>query len=222
MRWKRTPAPVPAGEQEAGLSPVTELVPATVGTDSETGPPTELESIVRRVIVLAGLPALSLWYLWEGTQIAQPPERLVISASAFPRIIGICLVAAAIWMAADHLVVDRRARRAATAADGGTEQPEASQESEAVADEPAAIALDESELLINWRDLSISALLFLLYLLIVPSAGFALTTPIFLFITASYFAPRRVIVNLIFAGIFTAVIYYLFADLLQVQLPGAS
>lgn len=147
------------------------------------------------------LVAASAFFLWQATQVNEPPTNLVVGPRTFPVAVGglmLIISAVLLW----------RLLRT-------TSLPP-----EAVAQDDAAVPLEEDETTINdwpavWAVLSSTLIMFVL---LVP-LGFVLTISLFLFCLSTFFSPPRWLRNLTVAVIFSVFFYGLFAGVLGIPLP---
>lgn len=65
----------------------------------------------------------------------------------------------------------------------------------------------------------VTVALFTAYLAVLIPVGYILSTFAFLMAMTTYVEPRKVVRNLVYAVVFSVVVYYLFGSVLQVQLP---
>ena len=171
--------------------------------DYELPPLGRMAYWVRNVTMIIVFPAFSLFYLRQATTVPLPKRELLVSPRGFPTTIAVAMVIVSVLLAVLQvlkLVRKQRATRAGTAFD----EPED----------------DDRERITCWRDAWVTFGALIAYIAVFTVLGFALSTPLFLAGLSTYLSPRHWIRNVIVSVVFSAAVYYLFAYLLGVQLPG--
>ncbi len=148
-----------------------------------------------------GLVLLSVFFLWQTTNINEPPTSLVVGPRTFPFIVGLVMLAASV------VLLWRTVRREETAE---TDAGEAD----------AAVPLEDDETQISdpkgaWV---VVIALIAMFVLLVP-LGFIVTTTLFLFGLSTFYSPRLWLANGIVAIVFSVFFFFIFAWVLGIPLP---
>src|SRR3990172_8811420 len=145
------------------------------------------------------LPIFSMFFIWQATQVSEPPRNIVVGPRTFPLLIG--------WMmlAVSGVLVWRRWRARAAAPDPELEMVPLEEDETSISDWPAV-----------W---SVLGSLLALFLLLEP-LGFVTALALFLFGLSTLFGPRRWLLNLVISVAFSMSFYYLFTRVLEIPLPN--
>lgn len=158
---------------------------------------------IRRMCLIAVLPAFSAFYLWQALTIELPNRTLLVSPRGFPTLVGVLMVVVTVAIAAIEI---HKIRRAAKARD---EREEASAETD-----------DDQERITSWRDAWVTFGALVAYVLLFGELGFLATTIVFLAALSTYLTPRSWLRNVIVSVVFTVAVDFVFTELLHVQLPN--
>lgn len=149
------------------------------------------------------LPIFSMFFIWQATEVSEPPRNIVVGPRTFPLLIGCMMLAVSVVLVWQRL----RARAAEAAATPdpqlGLVPPEEDETS--ISDWPAV-----------W---SVLGSLLALFLLLEP-LGFVTALALFLFGLSTLFGPRRWLLNLVISVAFSTFFYYLFTRVLEIPLPN--
>jgi putative tricarboxylic transport membrane protein len=150
------------------------------------------------------LPLFSVFYIWQATQVTEPPSSIAVGARTFPVLIG-CLM-----LIVSVILAWLRWRARFSKASGPKVQPQLEivpleQDETSISDWPAV-----------W---TVLGSLLGLFLLLEP-LGFVVAVALFLFGLSSAFAPARWLLNLGISIGFSAFFYYLFTRILEIPLPN--
>lgn len=160
-------------------------------------------ALLRRTILIGVLPVLSGGYLWQASVIALPERALAVSPRSFPIVLGVLMCVTALGLA----VVEVRRMLAARGA--------------ATRDEEVAPEIDDDqERITSWRDAWVTFAALVVYVATFALLGFVVSTVAFLICLSTYFSPRRLLRNAIVSVVFSAAVYLLFVNVLNVQLPA--
>lgn len=148
-----------------------------------------------------GLVLFSGFFIWQTTNVNEPPANLVVGARTFPYIIGIIMLVTSI------VLLWRTVRREKA---GAAEAEEVD----------AAVPLEDDETQISdpkgaWV---VVAALIAMFVLLVP-LGFIVTMTLFLFGLSTFYSPRQWLVNAFVAIVFSVFFFFLFAWALGIPLP---
>lgn len=148
-----------------------------------------------------GLVLFSAFFLWQVTDINEPPTNLVVGPRTFPFIVGLIMLTVSI------LLLWRTIRRAKT---GEMDAEEAG----------TAVLLEDDETQISDRTGAwvVIASLIAMFVLLVP-LGFVVTMTLFLFGLSTFYSPRHWLTNAIVAIVFSVFFFFLFAWVLGIPLP---
>jgi putative tricarboxylic transport membrane protein len=136
-------------------------------------------------------------YLVAAFAIPKPSfENAVVGPRAVPIAIGVALGAASLALAIRGFLKGRSARDTAPGAPGEDAPPQ------------------------DLSKLGVVALLLLAYILIFEPLGYALSTFLFMLAATMYLDRDRWIRNLVYAVVFSAVVYSIFVYVFGVQLPA--
>ncbi|HEY9869644.1 MAG TPA: tripartite tricarboxylate transporter TctB family protein, partial [Candidatus Obscuribacterales bacterium] len=149
------------------------------------------------------LPFFSVFYIWQATEVTEPPSNITVGARTFPLLIGFLMLAVSVVLAWQRW----RAR-----------YPEASAAHEQ--SQAGVIPLEEDETSIGdwpavWTVLVALVALFLLF----EPLGFIAAVGLFLFVLSTLFAPSRWMFHLVISIGFSGFFYYLFTRILEIPLP---
>jgi putative tricarboxylic transport membrane protein len=153
-------------------------------------------------ILAALLVPFSMFYIWQGMQVTEPPRNIIVGPRTFPVLIGVFM------LAVSAILVWRRIRLRLGAA------------SLREAHETLAVPAEDEELPIRdwpavWLVLGSLLALFVLF----ETLGFVAGISIFIFGLSTVFAPRHWPVNLAVALGFSLLFFYLFTNVLGIPLP---
>lgn len=150
------------------------------------------------------LPILSMLFIWQATQVSEPPRNIVVGPRTFPLLIG--------WMmlAVSGVLVWQRMCALAAEARAAASDPQV-----------GVVPLEEDETSISdWPAVwSVLGSLLALFLLLEP-LGFVAALALFLFGLSTFFGPRRWLLNLVISLAFSSLFYYLFTQVLGIPLPN--
>ena len=158
--------------------------------------------LTRRLCLIVVLPAFAVFYLWQALTIPLPARTLVVSPRGFPTLIGTLMVLVTVAIAVLEI---RKLRRAARAQQAWWKVPDEADE--------------DTDRITSWRDAWVSLGALVVYVVVMPEAGFLVSTPLFLGGLATYFAPRSWLRNVIVAVLFSVMVHLVFNELLGVRLP---
>lgn len=145
------------------------------------------------------LVLFSLFFIYEATQINDPPRNVSVGPRTFPLIVGLAMLVVSARLAFRQL---RAARSGSADASDGVVPLE---------DEEIAIA--------DWPAVAVVLVCLLGLAVLFEPLGFILAMSLFVFGLATWFQPRRWPRNLIVAVLFSGCFFYIFNDLLEVGLP---
>lgn len=171
--------------------------------DYELPPLGRLASWVRHVSIIVVFPGFSVFYLWQAMTVPLPKRELLVSPRGFPTAIAVAMVAVSVLLAAAQVLALVRKHLAARRGDAVTEAED-----------------DDRERITCWRDAWITFIALIAYIALFTLLGFTVSTLLFLAGLSTYLSPRRWIRNVIVSAIFSGAVFYLFAYVLGVQLPG--
>lgn len=148
-----------------------------------------------------GLVLFSAFFLWQTTNINEPPANLVVGPRTFPFIVGLIMLAVSV------LLLWRTVRREKTGSPDGEEAG-------------AAVPLEDDETSIGdprgaWV---VVAALIAMFVLLVP-LGFVVAMTLFLFGLSTFYSPRHWLANAIVAIVFSVFFFFIFAWVLGIPLP---
>lgn len=150
------------------------------------------------------LPLFSVFFIWQATQVTEPPSNITVGARTFPVLIG-CLM-----LIVSVILAWQRRRLRSPKARGAEAQLEL---------EIVPLEADETSIG-DWPAVwGVLGSLIALILLLEP-LGFVLAVAIFLFGLSTLFAPRRWLFHLGISVGFSAFFYYLFTRILEIPLPN--
>lgn len=147
----------------------------------------------------------SLFFIWQATQVPEPPRNIVVGPRTAPLLVG------GMMLAVSLVLLWQRFRR--IVADGSGSAQEAEDE--------GVVALEEDETSISdwpavWSVLGSLLALFLLLELL----GFVVALSLFLFGLSTLFGPHRWKLNLLVSLSFSLFFYALFTRFLGIALPN--
>ena len=143
----------------------------------------------------------SLFYLWQSTEVPEPPRNIVVGPRTFPMIVG------GLMLGVSAMLVWRRLRAAASM-------------SAAVDPEPAAVPIDDEGTISDWPAVwTVLGSLLALFVLLEP-LGFVTAFSIFIFGLSTLFSPGRWLVNLVVSLAFSVSFFFLFTRILEIPLPN--
>jgi putative tricarboxylic transport membrane protein len=146
----------------------------------------------------------SLFFIWQATQVSEPPRNIVIGPRTFPLLVGAMMLVVSIVLVWQRLRV-LAADASAVAPDSGL----------------AVVPLEEDETSISdWPGVWIALGSLLALFLLLERLGFVLSISLFLFGLSTFFGPRRWLLNLVTSLVFSSLFYYLFARVLGIPLPN--
>jgi putative tricarboxylic transport membrane protein len=141
------------------------------------------------------LVLLSLFYFWNVLTIPEPPRVLQVSVNAYPLLVAGLMIAAAVL---SSVVFGREAMRWR-------------------AGEIPASTLGENEVS-SWRDLAVGGLGLAALVILMPALGYIVCATVFMIAVAEYFAPKKIVRNIL-TGVLLALVTYILFDYLGVRLP---
>lgn len=150
------------------------------------------------------LPVFSVFFIWQATEVSEPPSNIAIGPRTFPLLIGGMMLAVSIvlaWQRWRALVPQAGGSAPGTPFDVVPLE----QDDTSISDWPAV-----------W---SVLGFLLALFLLLEP-LGFVAALALFLFGLSTLFAPRQWLPNLAIAIGFSTFFYYLFTRILEIALPN--
>ena len=150
------------------------------------------------------LPLFAVFYIWQATEVTEPPSSIAVGARTFPILIG-CLM-----FIVSGILAWQRWRARYSKASGSEAQPQleivpSEQDENSISDWPAV-----------WTVLG--SLLGLILLL--EPLGFVIAIALFLFGLSTAFARARWLLHLGISIGFSAFFYYLFTRILEIPLPN--
>lgn len=140
----------------------------------------------------------SIFFIWQSTQISEPPRNIKIGPRTFPLLVGCMMLAISMVLLWQHL------RTVAARVSAIAPDPQLENET-SISDWPAVWCVLGS--------------LLALFLLLEP-LGFVAAISLFLFGLSTLFGPRRRLRNLVTSLVFSLLVYYLFTMLLGIPLPN--
>jgi putative tricarboxylic transport membrane protein len=153
-------------------------------------------------ILAALLVPFSIFYIWQGMQVTEPPRNIIVGPRTFPVLIGVFM------LAVSTILVWRRIRAHLGAASLRKEQ------------EMLAVPLEDEELLIrDWPAVWLVLGSLLVLIVLFETLGFVAGISLFIFGLSTAFAPRHWPVNLAVALGFSLLFFYLFTNVLGIPLP---
>lgn len=163
-------------------------------------------AVVRKVetVFTLLLPIFSIIFIWQATQVSEPPRNISVGPRTFPLLIGCMMLAISVVLVWQH--VRRRSNEArATASERELSVVPLEEDDTSVSDWPAV-----------W---GVLGALLALFLLLEP-LGFVIALGGFLFGLSTFFGPSRWLLNLVISLAFSASFYYLFTRVLDIPLPN--
>ena len=150
------------------------------------------------------LPIFSVFFIWQATQVTEPPRNIVVGPRTFPLLIGSMMLAVSL------VLVWQRLRARAAEASAAVPDPQL-----------GLVPPEEDETSISdWPAFwSVLGSLLALFLLLEP-LGFVTALALFLFGLSTLFGPRRWLLNLVISVAFSMSFYYLFTRVLEIPLPN--
>lgn len=150
------------------------------------------------------LPIFSMFFIWQATQVSEPPLNIFVGPRTFPLLIGWMMLAVSV------VLVWQRMRTVAAEASAAAPDPQL-----------GLVPLEADETSISdWPAVwSVLGSLLILFLLLEP-LGFVAALALFLFGLSTLFGPRRWLLNLVISVAFSTFFYYLFTRVLEIPLPN--
>lgn len=150
------------------------------------------------------LPIFSMFFIWQATQVSEPPLNIFVGPRTFPLLIGWMMLAVSV------VLVWQRMRTVAAEASAAAPDPQL-----------GLVPLEADETSISdWPAVwSVLGSLLILFLLLEP-LGFVAALALFLFGLSTLFGPRRWLLNLVISVVFSTFFYYLFTRVLEIPLPN--
>lgn len=150
------------------------------------------------------LPIFSMFFIWQATQVSEPPLNIFVGPRTFPLLIGWMMLAVSV------VLVWQRMRTVAAEASAAAPDPQL-----------GLVPLEADETSISdWPAVwSVLGSLLILFLLLEP-LGFVTALALFLFGLSTLFGPRRWLLNLVISVAFSTLFYYLFTRVLEIPLPN--
>jgi putative tricarboxylic transport membrane protein len=150
------------------------------------------------------LPLFSVFFIWQGTEVSEPPRNVVVGPRTFPLLIGCMMLAVSV------VLVWQRWCALAPKAQGVAPEPQSD-----------AVPMEQDETSISdWPAVwSVLGSLLALFLLLEP-LGFVLALALFLFGLSTLFAPRQWLLSVGVSIGFSTFFYYLFTRILDIALPN--
>ena len=153
-------------------------------------------------VLTASLVPFSIFYIWQGMQVTEPPRNIVVGPRTFPVLIGLFM------LAVSTMLVWRRIRSYLGSA------------SLRKAQETMAVPLENEELPIrDWPAVWLVLGSLLALVVLFETLGFVAGISLFIFGLSTVFAPRNWLVHLAVALGFSLLFYYLFTNILGIPLP---
>jgi putative tricarboxylic transport membrane protein len=146
----------------------------------------------------------SVFFIWQATEVSEPPRNIVVGPRTFPLLIGGMMLAISV------VLLWQRMCARSSKAPGAASEPQLGvvpleQDETSISDWPAV-----------WSVLGSLLALFLL----LETLGFVAALTLFLFCLSTLFAPCRWLLNLGISIGFSTVFYYLFTRILDIPLPN--
>jgi putative tricarboxylic transport membrane protein len=150
------------------------------------------------------LPIFSIVFIWQATQVSEPPRNISVGPRTFPLLIGCMMLAVSAVLVWQHFRM-RLSEAHATASNI----------------EMAVVPLEEDDTKVSdWPAVwGVLGALLALFVLLEP-LGFVVALALFLFGLSTFFGPQRWLLNLVTAVTFSASFYYLFTRILDIPLPN--
>lgn len=147
---------------------------------------------------IALLPLFSLFFIWQSTLVTGPPRTITVGPKTVPLLIG--------WLmlGVSAVLLVQRIRTVVSGQPKPASEVESDDGDTRISDWPAV-----------WTVLGA----FLALVLLFEFLGFVLAASLFIFGTATLFARRQWILNLVSATGFGITFYLLFSRVLGIQLP---
>jgi putative tricarboxylic transport membrane protein len=158
-------------------------------------------SVLENVLAALLVP-FSIFYIWQGMQVTEPPRNIIVGPRTFPVLIGVFM------LSVSALLAWRRIRMHVGSALLGKGQ------------ETAAVPLEDEELLIkDWPAVWLVLGSLLALVVLFETLGFVAGNSLFIFGLSTVFAPRHWLMNLAVALGFSLSFFYLFTNVLGIPLP---
>jgi putative tricarboxylic transport membrane protein len=148
------------------------------------------------------LVPFSLFFIWQGMEVPEPPRTIVVGPRTFPMVVG-CLL-----LVVSALLVWRRVRKAPAMSAADDQNA-------------AAVPVEDDDIAItDWPAVwtVLGSLLALLILL--EPLGFVIAFSLFIFGLSTLFSPTRWLMNLVVSLAFSVFFYFLFTRVLEIPLPN--
>lgn len=162
-----------------------------------TGGTSVLEDVLSALLV-----PFSIFYIWQGMQVTEPPRNIVVGPRTFPVLIGVFM------LAVSAVLAWRQIRLRLGAASLRKEQ------------EGMAVPLEDEGLPIqDWPAVWLVLGSLLVLIVLFEALGFVVGISFFIFGLSTVFAPRHWPLNLAVALGFSLLFFYLFTIVLGIPLP---
>jgi putative tricarboxylic transport membrane protein len=171
--------------------------PVDTGANRGAGPTRSPGSSRLELLLAAVLPVCAVLYLWQALTVPEPPRLLQVSVGAFPVVVAIALVASALLCA----VVTLRDRRPAAA--------------------PPTDAGSETEVS-SWRDVIVGIGALIALPATFEPLGYVVVATAFIGGVATYYAPEKLVRNLVVGIALAIASYVLFTRYLGILLPPGA
>jgi putative tricarboxylic transport membrane protein len=176
------------GDGPEVVEPEPNSLPASDGRESLAGP-------VSFWLMALGVVLLSIGYLWQVLTVPEPPRTLQVPVGAYPTLVAGFLIGGAVT---SSVVLVREARRWRCG-----EAPESTRGENQVT---------------SPRDLAVGGTGMIGFIVLMPSLGYVFCAAAFVICVATYFAPKKVVRNVV-VGVVLALSTYALFDYLGVRLP---